>query len=104
MISLLHDFPTRLVWAAYVCVNGFVIIGLLALVTGSPFVFPTLGPTAYLFFFSPHRPGYFRIAHDPGVALLRTDHSDVLAKFSRHGERWPPSRRRARGGFIDATR
>jgi len=53
---LLQHFPTRLVWAAYVCVNGFITIGLLALLaflTGSPFVFPSLGPTAYLFFFSP---------------------------------------------------
>src|ERR1700680_1220518 len=50
------DFSPRLVWAVYVCVNGFITIGLLALlalVTGSPFVFPSLGPTAYLFFFSP---------------------------------------------------
>jgi hypothetical protein len=29
------------------------LLGLLAFVTGSPFVFPSLGPTAYLFFFSP---------------------------------------------------
>src|SRR6476620_3412243 len=53
---LLLHFPPRLVWAVYVCVNSFVTIGLLALlalVTGSPFVFPSLGPTAYLFFFSP---------------------------------------------------
>ncbi len=53
---LLHHFPARFVWSAYVCVNGFVTIALLsvlALVTGSPFVFPSLGPTAYLFFFSP---------------------------------------------------
>jgi len=53
---LLQHFPPRLVWAVYVCVNGFITIGLLALlalVTGSPFVFPSLGPTAYLFFFSP---------------------------------------------------
>ena len=53
---LLQHFPTRLVWAVYVCINGFVTIGLLALLallTGSPFVFPSLGPTAYLFFFSP---------------------------------------------------
>ena len=36
--------------------NGFLTIGilaLLALVTGNPFVFPSLGPTAYLLFFSP---------------------------------------------------
>ena len=56
MAWLLKHLPPRLVWAAYVGVNGFVTIGLLALlalVTGSPFVFPSLGPTAYLFFFSP---------------------------------------------------
>ena len=53
---LLNHFPPRLVWAVYVSINGFVTIGLLALLallTGSPFVFPSLGPTAYLFFFSP---------------------------------------------------
>jgi CBS-domain-containing membrane protein len=53
---LLQHFPTRVVWAIYVCINGFITIGLLALlalVTDSPFVFPSLGPTAYLFFFSP---------------------------------------------------
>ena len=53
---LLQHFPSRVVWAVYVCINGFVTIGLLAilaLLTGSPFVFPSLGPTAYLFFFSP---------------------------------------------------
>ena len=53
---LLQHFPPRLVWAVYVCINGFVTIGLLALLallTGSPFVFPSLGPTGYLFFFSP---------------------------------------------------
>ena len=53
---LLQHFPTRVVWAIYVCINGFITIGLLALLallTDSPFVFPSLGPTAYLFFFSP---------------------------------------------------
>jgi len=53
---LLRHFPARFVWSAYVFVNGFVtiaLLSLLALVTGSPFVFPSLGPTAYLFFFSP---------------------------------------------------
>lgn len=53
---LLRHLPARLVWAAYVSVNGFITIGLLALldlITGNPFVFPSLGPTAYLFFFSP---------------------------------------------------
>jgi len=53
---LLRHFSHRLVWAAYVCINSFItiaLLALLALVTGSPFVFPSLGPTAYLFFFSP---------------------------------------------------
>jgi len=42
--------------AAYVFLNSFATIALLSLlaeVTHSPFVFPSLGPTAYLFFFAP---------------------------------------------------
>ena len=53
---LLHHFPPRLVRSLYVFVNGFITIGvlaLLALVSRNPFVFPSLGPTAYLLFFSP---------------------------------------------------
>ena len=53
---LLQRFPPRLVRALYVFVNSFLTIGalaLLALVTRNPFVFPSLGPTAYLLFFSP---------------------------------------------------
>jgi CBS domain-containing membrane protein len=53
---LLKHFPAKFVWSAYVCINGFITIALLALLgelTHSPFVFPSLGPTAYLFFFSP---------------------------------------------------
>ena len=53
---LLLHFPARLVRSAYVFVNGFVTIGalaLLALVSRNPFVFPSLGPTAYLLFFTP---------------------------------------------------
>ncbi len=53
---LLLHFPPRLVRSLYVFVNGFVSIGLLAvlaLVSRNPFVFPSLGPTAYLLFFTP---------------------------------------------------
>jgi CBS domain-containing membrane protein len=53
---LLHHFPPRLVRSVYMFVNGFITIGvlaLLALVSRNPFVFPSLGPTAYLLFFSP---------------------------------------------------
>ena len=52
---LLLHFPPRLVRSAYVFVNGFITIGvlaLLALVSRNPFVFPSLGPTAYLLFFT----------------------------------------------------
>lgn len=53
---LVQHFPPRLVRAIYVFVNSFVTIGalaLLAFVSRNPFVFPSLGPTAYLLFFSP---------------------------------------------------
>jgi CBS domain-containing membrane protein len=53
---LLAHFPPRLVRALFVFLNGFVTIAalaLLALVSHNPFVFPSLGPTAYLVFFSP---------------------------------------------------
>jgi len=53
---LLQRFPERLVRSIYVFVNGFVtiaVLALLALVSRNPFVFPSLGPTAYLLFFSP---------------------------------------------------
>jgi CBS domain-containing membrane protein len=53
---LLQRFPPRIVRALYVFVNGFITIGMLGLLTlasRNPFVFPSLGPTAYLLFFSP---------------------------------------------------
>jgi CBS domain-containing membrane protein len=53
---LLRHLPPRVVWAGYVFFNSFITIALLSLlagITGSPFVFPSLGPTAYLFFFNP---------------------------------------------------
>src|SRR5581483_4196215 len=53
---LLLHFPPRLVRSVYVFVNGFVtivVLALLALVSRNPFVFPSLGPTAYLLFFTP---------------------------------------------------
>ena len=53
---LLDHFPPQIVRSVYVFVNGFITIGvlaLLALLSRNPFVFPSLGPTAYLLFFSP---------------------------------------------------
>ncbi len=59
LTRLLTRFPERRVWAAFVFVNGFVTIGLLAsvaMLSRTPFVFPSLGPTAFLLFFSPESP------------------------------------------------
>ena len=59
LTRLLGRFPERGVWAVFMLINGFVTIALLALlamVTHTPFVFPSLGPTAFLFFFTPTLP------------------------------------------------
>jgi CBS domain-containing membrane protein len=56
---LLARFPERPVWAAFMFVNGFLTIAILAgvaMASGTPFVFPSLGPTAFLFFFTPTLP------------------------------------------------
>ncbi len=56
---LLGRFPERIVWAVFMFVNGFITTGLLAVVamlTGTPFIFPSLGPTAFLFFYTPESP------------------------------------------------
>jgi len=53
---MLRHLPPRIVWAGYVFFNSFITIAVLSLladVTHNPFVFPSLGPTAYLFFFAP---------------------------------------------------
>src|SRR5689334_15290628 len=59
LACLLGRFPERPVWAAFMFVNGFITIALLAglaMVTRTPFVFPSLGPTAFLLFFTPTLP------------------------------------------------
>lgn len=56
---LLTRYSERPVWALFMFVNGFVTIGLLAavaMISGTPFVFPSLGPTAFLLFFTPRAP------------------------------------------------
>lgn len=53
---LLKYVRPRTIWAVYVLLNGFLtiaLLGLLGTATQSPFAFPSLGPTAYLFFFTP---------------------------------------------------
>ncbi|WP_020629853.1 HPP family protein [Amycolatopsis alba] len=51
---------TRLRRAAYVALSSFgciVFIGLCAILSGAPLLFPSLGPTAFLVFASPQAPG-----------------------------------------------
>ena len=59
LTRLLGRFPERPVWAAFMFVNGFLSIGLMslaALTAKTSFIFPSLGPTAFLFFFNPQAP------------------------------------------------
>lgn len=56
---LLAHHSRVIVLALFSFINGCVSIGLmsiLAVLTGSPFVFPSLGPTAFLFFYTPTAP------------------------------------------------
>lgn len=57
--ALLQRFPAKPIYATYVFINGFfsiAMMGGLAWLTGVPFVFPSLGPTAFLLFFTPMAP------------------------------------------------
>lgn len=90
LAPLLARWPARVVWAVYMFVNGFIAIGLLALLaafTHNPFVFPSLGPTAYLFFFSPLAPASTPrntiLGH--GIALACGYGSYALAGLNTHG-------------------
>lgn len=75
MPYLVRHFNPRYVWAVFVFINGVItiaILTLLAYVTGSTFVFPSLGPTAILFFMSPNslavRPKNALVGHAIGIA------------------------------------
>lgn len=56
---LTQHYAQTPVLALFSFINGCISIGLmaaLALITRSPFVFPSLGPTAFLFFYTPRAP------------------------------------------------
>jgi CBS domain-containing membrane protein len=100
LVWLLRHFPPLLVWSLYVSVNGFFTIALLALlavVTHTPFVFPSLGPTAYLFFFSPLVPAAsprnaitgHAIALVCGYAALRITGIQAVSHSMDLGLNWP---------------
>ena len=59
VVRLLQRFDQRCVWAVFMLVNGCLTIGLLAgmaVLSGTPLVFPSLGAAAFLFFFDPITP------------------------------------------------
>ena len=54
--ALLRRYDNITVLGLFAMVNGFIAIGLMAfaaLITGAPFSFPSLGPTAFLLFYTP---------------------------------------------------
>jgi CBS-domain-containing membrane protein len=59
LTHLLTRHSERPIWALFMFLNGFITIALLAgvaMISRTPFVFPSLGPTAFLFFFTPRAP------------------------------------------------
>lgn len=74
MTYLLKHFNARYMWALFVLINGLVtiaILSLLAYFTGDYFIFPSVGPTAILFFMSPKaetvQPKNVLIGHAIGI-------------------------------------
>jgi len=54
--ALLRRYDNITILGLFAMVNGFIAIGLMAfaaLITGAPFIFPSLGPTAFLLFYTP---------------------------------------------------
>jgi CBS domain-containing membrane protein len=54
--ALIERHSSTSVMGLFAMVNGIISIGIMAVAawaTGSPFVFPSLGPTAFLFFYTP---------------------------------------------------
>ena len=57
--SLVRNHDSTAILGLFAFVNGVVSIGVMslaALVTGAPFIFPSLGPTAFLLFYTPIQP------------------------------------------------
>jgi CBS domain-containing membrane protein len=98
---LVRPMPPPALWASYVFVNGFLTIALLAIlavVTGVPFVFPSLGPTAYQLFFTPRAessaPRNTLIGHFIGLicgyAAFRITGMPVSVALAHGDLDWPP--------------
>jgi CBS-domain-containing membrane protein len=73
---VLTRYPNRLTKSIFAFVNGSVAIGIMSLAhvaTQQPLIFPSLGPTAFLFFFRPSAPSSAPrnaiLAHGSGVLV-----------------------------------
>ena len=59
LTELIRYHNVTAVLAVFSLINGFISIALMAavaLITGAPFIFPSLGPTAFLLFYTPTAP------------------------------------------------
>lgn len=104
LTRLLQTFPEHPLWALFMFVNGFItitILAALAMISHTPFVFPSLGPTAILLFVTPLSPtasprntlyghgigiacGYGALlvtglAKAPAAVLVGVDHRRIIA-------------------------
>jgi len=59
LTRLFDRYPARVVWAGFVFVNAFISMAIMAFAASfshTVFIFPSLGPTAFLFFYRPMEP------------------------------------------------
>ena len=59
LTALVQRHDSTVVMAVFSLINGCIsiaLMGAIALVSGQPFIFPSLGPTAFLFFYAPLTP------------------------------------------------
>ncbi len=59
LAALTERFGTRAVLGVFAFINGLLSIGIMsaaAVITGQPLIFPSLGPTAFLLFYTPRAP------------------------------------------------
>lgn len=92
---LLLRYPARSVRAGYVLITCFVsiaVVSSVAVITKNPFIFPSLGPTAYLLFFTPlaraSSPRHALLGHAIGIvcgylALLATSSGPAATGLTR---------------------
>jgi CBS domain-containing membrane protein len=111
LANLLKHAPARLVWAAFTFFNGLFTIALLAvlaLIAHVPLVFPSLGPTVFMLFFSPRSPASSPrntvIGHAIGIlcgyAFLWAFGLQYAPSTMQEGVNWP---RVAAAAFSIAT-